>query len=141
MRLMLALSLTLAIACTKSQPEPAKPAAPPAPALTAAAVPGNSELENKGVAMMQRLADTFAADAADCDKLAVDIKAFVVQNRELLGQLTELENSQSDQEKQAFEQRNKATQDSIVAKMEPAMNKCHDNPQVQAALKEFPGSE
>jgi hypothetical protein len=138
--LTLAVSLTMLFACAKAdqpgpaKPAPAKPAAPP----PAATVGGNSELENKGIAMMQRMGDMFAADAADCEKLAVDIKAFIVQNRELLGQLTELERSQSDQEKSAFEVRNKPVQDAVVAKMDPAMEKCGANPNVQAAMKNFP---
>lgn len=137
MRLPIAISLTLMMACSKqAEPTPAKPEpAKPAPAATVA---GNSELENKGVAMMQRMADMFAADAKDCDKLAVDIKAFIVENKELLGQLTELERSQSDQEKAAFETRNKPVQDALMQKMGPTMQACGDNPQVQAAMKEFP---
>lgn len=134
----LAVSLTMLFACAKAdQPGPAKPA-PAKPATPAAMAGGNSELENKGIAMMQRMGDVFAADAADCEKLAVDIKAFIVQNRELLGQLNELERSQSDQEKSAFETRNKPVQEAVVAKMDPAMEKCGQNPSVQAAMKDFP---
>jgi uncharacterized lipoprotein YajG len=139
--LSLAVSLTMLFACAKAdQPgatTPAKPA-PAKPVAPAATAGGNSELENKGIAMMQRMGDLFAADAADCEKLAVDIKAFIVQNRELLGQLTELERSQSDPEKAAFETRNKPVQDAVVAKMDPAMEKCGQNPSVQAAMKNFP---
>ena len=134
----LAVSLTMLVACAKAdQPGPAKPVTAK-PAAPVAAPAGNSELENKGIAMMQRMGDLFAADATDCDKLAVDIKAFIVQNRELLTQLTELERSQSDQEKSAFETRNKPVQDAVVAKMDPAMAKCGENPAVQAAMKDFP---
>ncbi len=139
--LTLALSLTMFVACSKAdQPAPAAPAQPaPAPApAAAAAVNGNTELENKGVTMMQRMADMFVADAEDCEKLAVDIKAFIVQHRELIGQLTEAERAQSDQEKLAFEQRNKPVQEAVVAKMEPVMAKCGANPSVQAAMKDFP---
>ena len=133
-----AVSLTMLFACAKAdQPGPAKPA-PATPAAPASPAGGNSELENKGIAMMQRMGDLFAADAADCEKLAVDIKAFIVQNRELIGKLNELERSQSDQEKQAFETRNKPVQDAVVAKMDPAMEKCGQNPSVQAAMKDFP---
>jgi hypothetical protein len=134
--LTIALSLTLLVACSKAeQPAPAKPAQPAAPAT---AVAGNTELENKGIAMMQRMGDMFAADAEDCEKLAVDIKAFIVEHRELLSQLTQLEHAQSDQEKLAFEQRNKPVQEAVMAKMEPVMNKCGANPNVQAAMKDFP---
>jgi uncharacterized lipoprotein YajG len=137
MRLPIAISITLMMACSK-QAEPTPPRPEPAKPAPGAAVAGNSELENKGVAMMQRMADMFAADAKDCDKLAVDIKAFIVENKELLGQLTELERSQSDQEKAAFEARNKPVQDQLMQKMDPTMQACAQNPQVQAAMKEFP---
>ena len=138
--LTLAVSLPMLFACAKAdQPGPAKPApVRPAAAAPGATAGGNSELENKGIAMMQRIGNLFAADAADCEKLAGDIKAFIVQNRELLGQLTELERSQSDQEKTAFETRNKPVQDAVAAKMDPAMEKCGQNANVQAAMKNFP---
>ncbi|MBC7974075.1 MAG: hypothetical protein H7138_03755 [Myxococcales bacterium] len=135
--LTLAVSLTMFVACSKAdQPAPVAPAQPAA--APAAAVAGNSELENKGITMMQRMADMFVADAEDCEKLAVDIKAFIVEHRELIGQLTEGERAQSDQEKLAFEQRNKPVQEAVVAKMEPVIAKCGANPNVQAAMKDFP---
>jgi hypothetical protein len=138
--LTIALSLTMFVACSKAdQPGAAKPEpAVPAATTPATTVAGNSELENKGIAMMQRMGDMFAADATDCEKLAVDIKAFIVQHRELLAQLTELERSQSDQEKLAFEARNKPVQDAVAAKIDPALAACGDNPNVQAAMKDFP---
>jgi hypothetical protein len=120
--------------------KPADPTAKPAdPAAAAPAATGtNSELETKGLAMMERMADMFAADAKDCDKLATDIKGFIAQNKELLGKLMANEKTQSDQQKSAFEARNKAAQESMMQKMTPAMTACRDNKNVEAAMKEFP---
>ena len=119
--------------------KPADPAAKPAdPAATPAATGQNSELETKGVAMMQQMGDLFAANASDCDKLADGIKAFIAQNKPLLAQLSALEKAQSDAEKKAFEARNVGTQEAVMKKMEPAMKACAENPKVQAAMKEFP---
>jgi hypothetical protein len=118
--------------------KPADPAAKPADPVAASASGTNSELETKGVAMMQRMADMFAADAKDCEKLATDVKGFIAQNKELLGQLMAMEKKQSEQERTAFEARNKAAQDTMMQKMTPAMNACRDNKSLEAAMKEFP---
>jgi hypothetical protein len=127
--------------------EPADPAAKPAGAAPAGAAPAgaapagagsNTELENKGIAMMQRMADMFAGDAKDCDRLAADIKGFIAQNKELLGQLMAMEKTLSDDQKAAFEARNKPVQEAMMTKMTPAMEACRDNKSVEAAMKEFP---
>jgi len=113
--------------------DPAKPA-DPAPAAGGA----NSELENKGIAMMQKLGDVFASDASNCDKLATDLKAFLADNKALIKEMTELEKKQTEAEKTAFEARNKKVQEEVQAKMEPAAKACADNKNVQAVLKDFP---
>jgi hypothetical protein len=144
--------------------DPAKPAVPSAPAAdkpadkpadpTAAAGSGstmtkpdnaapvptgtNTELENKGIAMMLKMADMFAADGKDCDKLATDIKDFIGKNKPLLSELTAMEKKQSPQEREGFAARNKAIEQTVMQKMTPAMTACRDNKNVEAAMKEFP---
>jgi hypothetical protein len=145
--------------------DPAKPADPPAPAagkpadpasgasmgsnasVTAMAKPGNaapvptgtnSELENKGIAMMLKMADMFATDGKDCDKLATDIKDFIGKNKPLLSELTAMEKKESPQQREAFAARTKAVEESVMQKMTPAMTACRDNKNVEAAMKEFP---
>jgi len=113
--------------------DPAKPA-DPAPAAGGA----NSELENKGIAMMQKLGDVFANDASNCDKLATDLKAFLADNKALIKEMTDLEKKQTEAEKAAFEARNKKVQEEVQAKMEPAAKACADNKNVQEAMREFP---
>ena len=118
--------------------KPADPAVKPADPGKPAATGQNTELETKGIAMMQQMGDLFAANAKDCDKLADGIKAFIAQNKPLLAQLAALEKSQPDDEKKAFEARNMGTQEEVMKKMEPAVKACGENPKVQAAMKEFP---
>jgi hypothetical protein len=145
------LSTTLAlVACTKSaQPAPAKPAEPtaaaapakpaePATPAPAGAAPGNSELENKGIAMLQRMADLFVSDEKDCEKLAVDLKAFIAQNKGLITELNQLEHTQTEQQKATFEANNKGVQQALVERMKPALTACGSNPKVQAAMQDFP---
>lgn len=98
----------------------------------------NSALETRGIAMMEKMADMFAADGKDCDKLAADIKGFIAQNKALLSELTTMEKQQSPQQREAFAARNKAVEQSVMQKMTPAMTACRDNKSVEAAMKEFP---
>jgi len=125
-------------AAKPADPAPVDPATPAAKPAEPAASGKNSELEVKGVAMMQRMGDLFAANAKDCDKLALGIKAFIADNKPLLAELAALEKSQSDAEKKAFEARNMAAQEEVMKKMDPAVKACGDNANVQAAMKEFP---
>jgi len=124
--------------------KPVDPAAKPADPAAAAAAPAgagngtNTELQSKGIAMMLRMADIFAGDGTDCEKLATDMKGFIAQNRPLLGQLMAMEKSLSEPDRAAFEARNKAAQDTMMQKMTPAMNACRDNKSLEAAMKEFP---
>jgi hypothetical protein len=121
-----------------ADPAKADPAKPADPAPAAAAGGANSDLENKGIAMMQKLGDVFASDASNCDKLATDLKAFLADNKALIKEMTELEKKQTEAEKTAFEARNKKVQEEVQAKMEPAAKACADNKNVQEAMREFP---
>jgi len=109
--------------------DPAKPVDPAASSAT-----GNSELEAKGMAMTQRMADMFVADANDCEKMATDIRAFTAQNKALLDQLAEMEKHQTPQEREAFAKRNQSVLKALLTKVMPAMNACRDNKNVEAAM-------
>lgn len=122
---------------------PRQPALPQAaatdePSRTEAAAT-NTELETQGLAAMQRMADMFAADARDCDKLAIDLKAFIADNRPLITQLIAYEESQNADQRAAFTRRNAAAQAAIGHKMQAALTSCASNPAVLAAMKDFPG--
>lgn len=111
---------------------PTDPATPADPATSSAT--GNSELEAKGIAMTQRMAEMFVADAKDCEKMATDIRAFTAQNKALLDQLAELEKHQTAQEREAFEKRNQPMLEALLKKVMPAMTACRDNKNVEAAM-------
>ncbi len=130
-------------ACAKpDQPGAAKPTEPASaaakPADAADKPASNTPIENQGIAMMQRMGDMFAADANDCEKLAADIKAFIAQNTPLINQLNQAERTQSPDERDAFEKRNKGVQDAVMQKMNPAITACGGNSNVQSAMKQFP---
>jgi len=115
--------------------DPAKPAEPPKPADPAAAGPGiNPELETKVVTAMTRMGDIFAADAKDCEKLAVDVKAFVTENKDMFAQMKVIQKTLTPDQIAGFESRHKGMQESMMAKMDPATKACADNKNVQAAM-------
>jgi len=154
-------AMLVGIACKKADPpagakpepvtkaaDPSKPADPatraegaakpvdttrPATASTAA------ELEAKGAVMMQQMGELFVADAHDCEKLAADLKAFAVQNKGLLGQLTLMGKMQTAEEKAALEGRNRLRQEELMKKVNPTMAECGDNENVEAAMKQLAG--
>ena len=124
-------------AATPATPaDPAKPGDPVASAVT-----GNSELEAKGIAMTQRMAELFVADAKDCEKMATDIRAFTTQNKALLDQLSEMEKHQTAQEREAFGKRNRSTLEALLTKVKPALTACRDNKNVEAAMTAMGPSE
>jgi len=119
--------------------KPADPAATPTnPAKSAdpaaSSATGNSELEAKGIAMTEKMADLFVADAKDCEKMATDIRKFTAENKALLDQLAEMEKHQTAQEREAFAKRNQPVLDALLTKATPAMTACRDNKNVEAAM-------
>lgn len=120
-------------------PAAPEPAPPPVAAAAEPAAGSNSELEARGLAAMQKMAELFAADARDCDRLARDLKVFIADNRPLIAELVTFEDHQSDAQRAAFTRRNAATQAAIGLKMQSALSSCAANPAVLAAMKEFPG--
>lgn len=151
-------AVMLAAACKVSdkpaQPAPeaahaAKPAGTATPAGHAGPTPGlpgkpessppDPELETKGLAMMQRLADVIVADANDCDKLAADLKTFVAQNKPLLSEVIAAQAQEGAGQRAGFSQRNAAAQVAIAQKMQTAMAGCAGHPGILAALQQLPG--
>jgi hypothetical protein len=121
----------------------AKPAAPTAradpparPADPALAAVVDSQLQTRSIAMMRRMADLFAADGKDCEKLAADLKTFIADNKSLLSQLDAL----TEEQKEAFPANVDvaAVQATIAEKMQGAMIACAENPSLRAAMQEFP---
>jgi hypothetical protein len=147
------LAVTLLAGCKAKQADP-PPAARPteaarrapgaAPALPDPQAPGSSaaapatpaEAQARNLAAMQRLADTLAADAQDCEKLAVDLKAFIAENRPVLGQLMAAANRPTDDAPSGASHAAAAT---AARKLQTAMSTCAATSSVAAAMKDLPG--
>jgi hypothetical protein len=118
-------------------PDPqAATAAAPAAAPAAAAPATPAEAQTRNIAAMQHLADTLAGDAQDCEKLAVDLKAFIAENRPVLAQLMAAANRPSDAAPSAA---NHAAAAAAARKLQTAMATCGATASVAAAMKDLPG--
>jgi len=116
-------------ATTPALPDPA-PSAPAAPA--AAAMPSPAETQARNMAAMRSLADTLAADATDCEKLAVDLKGFITENRPLVAMLVAAANWPSDDRQAGSDQ---ATAAAVARKLHDAVATCASTSSVAAAMK------
>lgn len=110
---------------------------PQAPSAAAAAPATPAEAQAWNIAALQHLADTLADDAKDCEKLAVDLKAFIAGNRPLLAQLMAAANRPADDLPSGA---NHTAAAAAARKLQTAMSTCAATSSVAAAMKDLPGS-
>jgi hypothetical protein len=120
---------------TRSAPG-AAPALPDPQAPSAAAPATPAEAQARNIAALQHLADTLADDARDCEKLAVDLKAFIAGNRPLLAQLMAAANRPADDLASGA---NHTAAAAAARKLQTAMSTCAATSSVAAAMKDLPG--
>ncbi len=113
-----------------AQPSLPDPQGPSAPAAQA-----HNEAQARNIAAMQHLADTLADDARDCEKLAVDLKAFIAENRPLLAQLMAAANRPTDDLPSGA---NHGAAGAAARKLQTAMTTCAGTTSVAAAMKDLP---
>lgn len=115
---------------------PALPDPPASPAAPAAAPAAPADTQARNIAAMQHLADTLAGDTQDCEKLAVDLKAFIADNRAVLAQLIAAANRPTDA---APSGASHAAAAAVARKLQTAMAACATTASVAAAMKDLPG--
>jgi hypothetical protein len=144
------LAVTLLAGCKTKQADPpaarstvaarsapgAAPALPDPPAPGAAAPATPAEAQARNIAAMQHLADTLAADARDCEKLAVDLKAFIAENRPVIAQLMAAASRPADDAPSGADH---AAAVAAARKLQTAMSTCAATSSVAAAMKDLPG--
>ena len=136
------------VANTVAKPDPvvkapetaSKPPVPAAPATQATldGIGSDADIEAKGCDALVTMGDLFAANAADCEKLAADLRTFVAQNHELLTQFAQLDKTRTNEQKAAFAARHKETIEAIEKDMAAAADHCRDNKAVESALESIP---
>lgn len=114
-------------------PDPQPPSAP------ASATPGQAQdqAQARNIAALQHLADTLADDGKDCEKLAVDLKAFIAGNRTLLAELMTAANRPTDDLPSGA---NHTAAAAAARKLQTAMAMCAATSSVAAAMKDLPGA-
>jgi len=119
-------------------PDPSAPSGPASadPAQAEAQAQAQNAAQARNIAALQHLADTLGDDARDCDKLAVDLKAFIAGNRALLAELMAAANRPSDDLPSGA---NHAAAAAAARKLQAAMASCVATSSVAAAMKDLPG--
>jgi hypothetical protein len=117
------------------QPAEPPPAGAAGPASSAPGAPG-TEVESRGIAAMQHLADALAADVKDCDKVAFDLRTFVADNKALIGELVAMQQRATTAPRSASANRVAAV--AIGQSLQSALAACARNPGVAAAMQAFP---
>lgn len=150
-------AMTLLAACKTQQAEPppatrmastARSAAAPAPALPApppadpaapadVALGSPAETQARNMAAMRHLAEALAADATDCEKLAVDLKGFIADYRPLVAMLVAAANWPSDDRQVGSDQ---ATAAAVAHQLHSAVVTCASTSSVAAAMKGVSGT-
>lgn len=94
--------------------------------------------EEDAVALTEKMADVFADNASDCDKMAVSVEKFFTDNTDAFKQIKAMDEKQTKEQKKAFEEKYKERNTALMKKMEPAVAKCATNAKVQEAMKKMP---
>ena len=150
------LAVTLLAGCKTQQADPPSAGSPagtarsapgPAPALPApspstSAAPATTlgtpaETHARNMAAIQQLSNTLTADATDCERLAVDLKGFIAENRPLVAMLAAAANWPSDDRQTGSDQ---ATVAAVARNLHAAVVTCASTPSVAAAMKDVSGT-
>lgn len=119
---------TTAAAASKPA-ETTKPEAPAAP---------KEFTEEDGFVLIEKMADIFANNTADCDKMASELDKFMADNAEPFKKLKALDDKQTPEQKKAFDAKYKDRNVAMMKKMEPAVGKCAANAKLQEVMKKLP---
>jgi hypothetical protein len=114
----------------KTDPKPPDPKA-------ATDASGDTELEKKGLALLQKMGDVISTNSNNCDKLATELKQFTVDNKDTFQALKDMDKTQTKEQKEAFENRHKDEFKAFEGKIMPVVQKCQGNANVMAALQEM----
>jgi hypothetical protein len=127
---LLVIALLLTTACSKDDP-------PAAAARSAESNPEVAALEAKSIEILDKIADIFTKAGADCDKLAVNLEHYVVENKQAFVQIKELARKQTAAQRADFTARTKDQTMQLVTRMAVSMQACGKSPAVMAALKKI----
>lgn len=140
-----------ALGCSKPKPAATTPPAPTEPAVTdagtdpapppPAATPSDAELEamfEQTIVFIEDLSAAVDANLANCGAMATAITAAIDKHQPLLAKAKLLEgNEEVNTKADAYMDARKDRVGAAMAKVQPGMEKCGDDPAVQAAMAKF----
>jgi len=97
-----------------------------------------SDVGELSITLTEKMADVFADNQADCDKMASSLASFIADNKDNFKKIKEAGEKQSLEEKKAFNEKYKERVDVAMKKMTPAIDACKANTKVQEAMKTMP---
>ena len=92
----------------------------------------------QGVQLMEKMADIFEKNQADCDKLGVELSSFIKDHDADFKKFKELADKQTPEQKKANDEKYKPRVQAVMAKVMGGAMKCGTNPKVQDAMKQMP---
>ncbi len=91
--------------------------------------------EEKGVKLMEQMAELVDANKADCDKMGAELETFMSANAETIKKLKDKKSSK--EEEKALEEKYGARIKAATGKMMGGVMKCAKNAKVGAAMKKM----
>jgi len=140
-------SMALLVGCKKKEEakkdetkpaETTQPTEAPKPAEGATPAAAGVGDAQKYVDLMVNFGKVFAADAKDCGKLATDIKKYVADNRATFEEMKARDGKMTPEQKKAEDEKFKPQMEQFMKDMQPAMENCKTNKDVEAAMKDVP---
>jgi hypothetical protein len=107
---------------------------------SAGAAMSKEEMGEKGVAMMEAMANAIDENKEDCAAMATAIQKVADENRDFMAEAKKQEESNPEYKKWFDEQYGEKTKE-LTEKMGPGMQACGADPAVQAAMKSLAGDE
>ena|SRR5688572_2536190 len=104
-------------------PAPADDGTTPPPATQAEI----DAMSARGISMMEKMAGIFEADAADCPKLAADLRTFLKDNCTEFNEFRSFSKRTTKQQQEAFNAKYSDKMMAIGMKMMPAIEKCQND--------------
>ena len=96
----------------------------------------NVDLAEKIVQMVEQLATVISRNASSCDAMGNALEQYVQANADFIQQAKAAWNQLSDSQKKALWTRFQGRVNAAMAKINPGVMRCSDNPKVSAAINQ-----
>lgn len=125
---------------TTTAPASTGPTADTAPTTTTpSATPPASSIDpavfDQALTVAEKMVEIVVADQNNCDKMAVDLKKFIDENKEIIQKAKEQNKKLTTAEKHTLQEKYETRIRAMAEKGEKASKKCESNPKVKDAMR------